>query len=303
MFGKRVVMVGLALVTALGLLAGCGGGAKSGKIVVGSKDFTESIILGEMVAQLIEKNSDIKVQRKLNLGGTKVNFDGMQAGNVDVYVDYDGTAWSAHLGHEEAVDDPATLFTRVNQELEDRYKVTFTKPLGFNNTYALAMPKALAEEYGIKSYSDLANHADKFVFGTTSEFMGRTVDGYEPLVETYGLKFKDVKTMTAGLRYKAVEQGEIQVMDAYSTDGNLIAFDMIILDDDKHFFPPYNGAPLVRLESLEKNPGLRELLDKLGDTLNDEQMQELNYRVAVKEEQVEQVVTDFLREKGLIPQG
>ncbi len=252
-----------------------------------------------MLAQLIENNTDIRVVRKLNLGGTKVNFDGLRNGDLDMYVDYDGTAWALHLGHQEKAD-PATLFETVNKELMEKFKVKFTAPFGFNNTYAIAMPRSLAASNGIETISDLAKHNGKFVFGTTNEFLGREGDGFYPMTRTYGLKFKDVKTMQAGLRYRAIEQGEIQVMDAYATDGNLRAFDMKILKDDKQFFPPYNGAPLVRLDTLEKFPELEPLLNKLGGVLNDEQMQELNYQVAVKGRSEAEVVREFLKARGLI---
>lgn len=301
MLRKRFMVVSVALVALLALVAGCGGaGSKAGKVTIGSKDFSENILLGEMAAQLIEGNTDIKVERKLNLGGTKVNFDGLKSGDLDMYVDYDGTAYSVHLGHKEPITDPAKVFDQVKQEFEEKFKLTWTKPFGFNNTYALAMPRKLADQYNIKTYSDLARHSDKLVFGTTNEFMGRTVDGYDPLVKTYGYKFKDVKKMTAGLRYKAIEQNEIQVMDAYATDGKLKEFDMVILEDDKKFFPPYNGAVVVRMDTLEKNPGLLDVLNKLGGTLNDQVMQELNYRVEVKGDAVEAVAKDFLTAKGLV---
>lgn len=281
------------------VLAGCSfSGGK--KVTVGSKDFTESIVLGEMVAQLIEGNTDIKVERKLNMGGTTVNFGGLKTGDIDMYVEYDGTAYSLHLEHTEPIADPTKVYDQVKGELEQKFKLTFTKPFGFNNTYALAVPQSVADQYGIETYSDLAEHSDKLVFGTTNEFMGREVDGYNPLVKTYGFKFKDVKQMTSGLRYRAIEQNEIQAMDAYATDGKLKEFKMKVLKDDKKFFPPYNGAVLVRMQTLEKYPELKDLLDKLGGSMTDETMQELNYRVDVKEESVEQVAEDFLKAKGLI---
>lgn len=231
---------------------------------------------------------------KVYAGGVKA-VDGL---NLDV--EYDGTAWGAHLGNKDPVTDPTTLFDVVNKDLSEQFKIRFTEPFGFNNTYALAMPRVIAEEHNIKTHSDLAAHADKFVFGTTSEFMGRDVDGFNPLSDAYGFKFKDVKQMTDGLRYRAIEQKEIEVMDAYATDGTLKAFDMVILVDDKSFFPPYYGAPLVRMATLEKHPELEPLLNKLGNTLTDEIMQELNYRVAVGEEAVEAVATDWLRSMNLI---
>ncbi|MDF2626753.1 MAG: glycine betaine/carnitine/choline transporter substrate-binding protein [Symbiobacteriaceae bacterium] len=300
MRSRRLAMIMVALVMVMAVLAGCGKGSKAGAVTIGSKDFTESILLGELVAQLIEGNSSMKVTRKLNLGGTKVNFDGLKSGDLDMYVDYDGTAYGIHLGHTEPITNPDAIFDQVKRETEEKFKLTWSAPFGFNNTYALAMPRALAEQYGIKTYSDLAAHSGKFVFGTTNEFMGRAADGYDPMVAKYGFKFKDVKTMTAGLRYPAIEQNEIQVMDAYATDGKLKEFDMVILEDDKKFFPPYNGAVLVRMETLEKNPGLLDVLNKLGGTMTDEIMQELNYRVEVKEEAVEAVAKDFLTSKGLV---
>jgi len=300
MFQKRITMVGAAALVLIALVAGCGKGSRAGSGTVGSKDFTENILLGEMVAQLIEGNSQIKVTRKLSLGGTSVNFDGLKRGDLDMYVDYDGTAYSVHLGHQEPIADPTKIYDQVKKEFEEKFKLTWSKPFGFNNTYAIAMPRKLAEADGIKTVSDLAKHPDKFVLGTTNEFMGRKADGYDPMVKTYGLKFKDVKKMTAGLRYNALQQNEIQVMDAYATDGKLKEFDMVILHDDKHFFPPYNGAVIVRMDTLEKNAGLGDVLDKLSGQLNDETMQELNYRVDVKSESVEKVAEDFLRSKSLI---
>lgn len=300
MKGLRRTALALSLVMTVGLLAGCGSKSKAGSITIGSKDFTESIVLGELVAQYVEGNSDIKVTRKLNLGGTTVNFDGIKKGDLDLYVEYDGTAYGVHLKHAEPITDPSAVYDQVKQEMEQKYKLTFTKPLGFNNTYALAMPKAVADQYGIKTYSDLAKHANQFVFATTNEFMGRAADGFEPLSKAYGYKFKDVKTMQTGLRYKAIEQNDAQVMDAYATDAKLPEFGMVTLQDDKNFFPPYNGAPLVRQETLEKNPGLKELLDKLGGQINDQEMQQLNYKVEVKGEAVETVVKEFLKAKGLV---
>lgn len=300
MSSKRFVMAMVALLTAVAVLAGCSSGSKAGKVTIGSKDFTESILLGEILAQVIEGNTAIKVERKLNLGGTKVNFDGLKSGDLDMYAEYDGTAYSVHLAHTEPVANPDQIFDLVKKETEEKFKLTWSKPFGFNNTYAMALPRKLAEQYNIKTYSDLAKHSNKFVFGTTNEFMGRKADGYDPLVAAYGYKFKDVKTMTAGLRYPAMKQNEIQVMDAFATDGKLKEFDLVILEDDKQFFPPYNGAALVRMATLEQNPGLLDVLNKLGGAMTDEIMQELNYRVEVKGETVEAVAKAFLTSKGLV---
>lgn len=301
MFRNRFALVAVTLVAVVALVAGCSGStAGPKKVVVGSKDFTENILMGEMVAQLIEGNTDIKVERKLNLGGTKVNFDGIRNGDLDMYLDYDGTAYSVHLKIKDPITDPDAVYPRVKQEFEDKFDLTWSKPLGFNNTYAIAMPRKLAEQYQIKTISDLAKYPSQFVFGTTNEFMGRTVDGFYPFTKTYGIKFKDVKKMEAGLRYNAIKKDAIQVMDAYATDGKLKEFDMMILKDDKKFFPPYNAAYVIRMDTLKKYPGLLDVVNKLSGQLNDQTMQELNWRVDAKGETVEAVAKDFLKSKGLL---
>lgn len=305
MFKNRITYAFTGLLLSATLLAGCGGakpaaGGASDTITVGSKDFTESIILGEIAAQIIEDRTDLTVERKLNLGGSSVNFNGMKTGDLTLYAEYDGTGYSAHLGHSEPITDPAGLFDQVKQEFEEQFSITWTEPLGMNNTYTLAVPRAVAEEHNLKTFSDLLAIDGQLVFGTTNEFMGRTVDGMEPMAAEYGFEFKDVATMQTGLRYKAIERGDIQIMDAYATDGKLKEFDMVILEDDKQFFPPYNGAYVVRMDAVEAHPELLEALNGLGGTLPDEKMQELNYLVEVEEKPVDQVARDFLREAGLV---
>lgn len=304
MFKNRIAYAFTGLLLSATLLAGCGGGGASAigasdTVTIGSKDFTESIILGEIAAQIIEDRTDLTVERNFNLGGTSVNFNGLKTGDLTLYADYDGTGYSAHLGHTEPITDPDGLFDQVKQEFEQEFDLTWTEPLGMNNTYTLAVPRTLAEQHNLKTFSDLLAVDDQLVFGTTNEFMGRTVDGYEPLVAAYGFAFKDVATMQTGLRYKAIERGDIQVMDAYATDGKLKEFDMVILEDDKQFFPPYNGAYVVRMDAVEAHPDLLEALNELGGTLPDEKMQELNYLVEVEEKPVDQVAREFLREAGL----
>jgi osmoprotectant transport system permease protein len=296
---QRVLVGATALVFLLSFFGGQGG-ARGNAVVIGSKDFTESILLGEVVAQLIEGSSEVRVVRKLNLGGTKVNFDGMRGGSLDMYAEYDGTGYGIHLGHTEPITDPGAVFDQVKREFEQKFHMTWSKPFGFNNTYALAMLQDVAARGGIKTASDLAKHAPRFVFGTTNEFMGRKADGFDPMVQTYGYRFKDVKTMTAGLRYKAIAENQIQVMDAYATDGKLKEFGLVILPDDKRFFPPYKGAMVVRQETLKRFPQLMGIIDRLAGTITDDLMREMNYRVEVKGETVETVAREFLRAKGLV---
>lgn len=299
--GRQWVTVGaFVAISAISMVAAGGVGPRAGVVTIGSKDFTESILLGEMAAQTIEATTELKVVRKLNLGGTKVTFDGLRSGSLDMYAEYDGTAYSIHLGHTEPITDPRTVFPQVKREFEERFGLTWSEPFGFNNTFALAMPQALAEQYSIRTGSDLAPLSPQFIFGTTNEFMGRAVDGYTPLAEAYGFRFANVRTMTAGLRYKAVQQNEIQVMDAYSTDGKLKEFGLVTLEDDKGFFPPYNGAMVIRQDTLAKNPGLLEAVNRLAGTMSDDVMRGLNYRVEVLGESVQAVAADFLRSQGIV---
>lgn len=280
--------------------AGCFGGGDGPTITVGSKDFTENIILGEMLAQLIEENTELKVERQLNLGGTDVNFRALDRGELDMYVEYDGTAYAFHLGIEDPVEDTTTMFDDVNRMLQERLEMKFTAPLGLNNTYALAMPEEFVDEFELETYSDLAEVAGEFVFGVEHEFLNRDHDGYPGLRDAYGFQFKDVVAMETGLKYRAIQQNEVEIINAFATDGRLRAFDLVVLEDDKNFFPPYLGAPLVRLEVLEEHPELEQLLNRLEGQITDEEMQEMNYLVDEEQRDEAEIAREFLQRKGLI---
>ncbi|MCG0238849.1 MAG: glycine/betaine ABC transporter substrate-binding protein [Firmicutes bacterium] len=299
---RRLALLAAATLAAAVALAGCGGSSGGGNraIVVGSKNFTENIILGEMIAQLIEAKTDYRVERKLSLGGTDVTFKGLRNGDLDVYVEYDGTAYAFHLGITDPIADPAQVYDLVNERMQKELGMKFTQPFGLNNTYTLAMPAELAQQHGIRTYSDLARVADQFILGVEHEFLNREHDGYPGLEKAYGFRFKQVVPMETGLKYKAIEQGEVQVINAFATDGMLKKFNLVILEDDKGFFPPYNAAPLVRLETLEQFPELEEVLNLLGGQISDEEMRELNYLVDEEGRSEAEVAREFLRQKGLI---
>ncbi|MDB4894432.1 MAG: transporter permease subunit, partial [Firmicutes bacterium] len=205
---RRVLVIGAAAVVLAALVTGIDAGPRLGVVRIGSKDFSENMLLGEMVAQLIEGNTNIQVVRKLSLGGTTVCFDGLRSGSIDLYPEYDGTAYTIHLGHTERIRDPARVYSAVKQEFEQRFRMTWSAPFGFNNYFALAMPQPLAQQYGIRTVSQLAPLSNRFVFGTTNEFMGRPLDGYVPLAATYGLQFRAVRTMMTGLRYNAIQAND-----------------------------------------------------------------------------------------------
>ncbi|TYL10966.1 Glycine betaine/carnitine/choline-binding protein OpuCC [Moorella thermoacetica] len=298
---KRVGKL-IALFTGIAMLlfvaAGCSGTRAKGTVVVGSKDFTENILLGEIMAQLIEAHTDLKVERKLNLGGTLVNFNALKKGDLDLYADYTGTGLVAIL-KRDVINDPQEAYDAVQKAYNEQFKLKWLKPFGFNNTYALAVPEEVARQRNLQKISDLKSVAGEMVLGAEQEFFNRP-DGYDGLIVTYGLNFKSTKQMETGLKYEAIHNKMVDVIDAFATDGQLITYKLKILEDDKQFFPPYFAALLVRMDTLEKYPQLEEVLNKLAGQLNDDEMRQLNYQVDEEKKEVAQVARDFLLKKGLI---
>ena len=292
---KKIAAVILAAALAAPMLTGCSG---NDKVVIGSKNFTENEILAEMMAQIIEKNSKIEVERKINMGGTLVCFEAIQKGQIDIYPEYTGTALMDEL-KLPVNNDPDEVYNTVSTKFESQFGIKWLKKLGFNNTFAVALPADLAQKNHIESISDLAPYAKDYVFGGAQEFFNRG-DGYPGLIKAYGLTFKSTSKMDDSLKYQAVGQNKVQVIDAFATDGQLKALNLKVLKDDKNFFPPYDAAPIVREDTLKKYPQIEDLLNKLGGQMNDETMQELNYKADNQKESIEKVASDFLKEKGLI---
>lgn len=292
---KRKLAVLLTGAIAVTLLAGCSGGKK---VTIASKDFTENKILAEMMTQIIENNSDISVERKLNLGGTFVCFEAIKKGQVDIYPEYTGTGLTTQL-NLPVENDPEKVYETVKKEFDSQFQITWLLPVGFNNTYALAMPEALAEEKGINSISDLVPHSKDLVFGAEHEFFNRE-DCYDGLIKVYGLSFKDIAKMNVSLKYQAIGDGKMSVTDAFTTDGQIKELNLRVLEDDKSFFPPYYAAPIIRNETLQKYPQLEELLNKLSGMIDDATMQALNFKADNEKQSIEKVAETFLKEKGLI---
>jgi Periplasmic glycine betaine/choline-binding (lipo)protein of an ABC-type transport system (osmoprotectant binding protein) len=285
------------------VLGGCGGGGDrnggsggSGKITVGSKNFTENILLAHMMAILIEENTDIRVERKVNLGGSNVAWQALLNNDIQLYLDYTGTI-VANYYQQETGDAEETL--QRAQELVKQDHLKFLEPWGFNNTYTLAVKQELAEELGLSTYSDLAKVSDQLVIGSEFEFLDRP-DGLPGLKETYGMSFREEKGMDAGLRYPSIQEGKVDVINAFATDGMLVVYQLKILEDDKSFFPPYHGAPLVRQDTLEQYPEIEDLLNRLAGKIDDETMQSLNAKVDSEGLKEEDVAREFLIEQGLI---
>lgn len=299
---KRTISLILCLVVLSITFAGCG--TSGNTITIGSKNFSENIILGEMFAQLIESNTNLKVNRKLNLNGTFVAFEALKNGELDIYPDYTGTGFMSHLKLSLKKDSGGRytsdeIYQIVKKDFNDKFKITWLKPLGFNNTYALAVKQDFADKNNLKKVSDLLKISPQIVFGAEHEFFDRP-DGYPGLIETYGLNFKGTEKMEPSLKYQAISQDKMQVTDAFSTDGQLIKYKLKILEDDKQFFPPYYAAPLVRNSTLKKHPELESVLNSLAGKISDSEMQQLNYKVDVENKQIEDVAKEFLKTKGLI---
>ncbi len=271
--------------------------SKNETIVVGSKDYTEGIILSNMCADLLEEYTNYNIERKMNMG-TTVLWNAITNGEVDVCTDYTGTILMNCL-KEEASGDADDVYNHVKNELDKEFGISVLDPYGFNNTYTLAMEPEVAKKYNIETYSDLTKYSEEFVFSPTLAFENRA-DGLPGLQNSYDLQFKEIKSMDGALRYQALKRGDAQVIDAYSTDGLLKKFNLKVLEDDKEFFPPYYAVPLVRNDLLEKHPELEEILNKLSGKITEEKMIDLNYQVDEEGKTPEEVAHNFLVEENLI---
>jgi len=290
----------LLIIAAALLLSACGAGSGTGggkdTITIGSKNFTENIILAHMMADLIEARTGLNVDRKVNLGGSNVAWKALLNNEIQLYPDYTGTI-VANYYQEETGTSGETLDKA--RELLKQDNLTFTDPFGFNNTYTLAVKKETAEKYGLKTFSDLAKVAEELILGCEFEFLDRS-DGLPGLKETYGMNFKNAVGMDHGIMYRSLVEGEVDVIDAFATDGQIKVHGLVILEDDKSFFPPYDAGALVRNDILEKYPEIESALNELGGVMSESDMQALNAKVDEEGLKAEVVAREFLAEKGLI---
>lgn len=288
----------LALIVVLVFLAaGCQTEEK--KVVIASKPMAESYIIAEMMGQLIEANSDIKVEYKMGIGGGTSNIQpAMEAGDIDMYPEYTGTGWLFVLKNDLVTDSEA-LYEGVKSQYQEKYNFTWLDRYGFNDTYALAIDKTKADNLGINTFSDLAAQSGGLVLGSEYDFYERE-DGYPGLVTAYGFNFKETKELDIGLKYKAVGEGQVDVINNFSTDGLLAEYDLKVLKDDKGFFPAYEAATVIRQETLDKYPELEAILNQLAGQISDEEMQQMNYYVEKENRDAGDVAAEFLKAKGLL---
>ena len=299
LYYKVICVVVAAMLVILFLFSTIAAPKKGNKtITIGTKDFTEQMILGHMVADLIEDRTDITVERKINLGGTQVCFSALTSNAIDMYIEYSGTAYGDTLGNPP-ISDMKEVYATVKRDFKELYNIEVLKQMNFNNTYALAVTKEVANEYNLKKISDLSQYGDQLVSGTTLEFLNRE-DGMMGLTKRYNLKFKESIGLDGSPRYIALMNKEVDVVDAFSTDGLLKKFDLVVLEDDKDFFPPYYAIPIVRDETIERYPEIVDILDELGGYLNNETMINLNYQVDELQIEPEVVARQFLVDNNLI---
>lgn len=301
---QRKIQKGILSATAILLVitfvvSGLSSMNRSDKVIkIGSKDFTEQLILANMFSDLIEEKTDITVERKINLGGTQVCFSALNSGSIDMYFDYSGTAYGDTLNYPPSTDMEA-VYNTVKKDFKEQYNIDVLKQMGFNNTYVVAVKEETANKYNLKSISDLKGVASKLTAGTTFEFLNRE-DGLLGLMKHYGFKFKDTVGLDGASRYLALTNNETDVIDAFSTDGLLKKFSLVTLEDDENFFPPYYAIPLVRDEVVEEYPEIVPIIEELGSKLTDEIMMELNYKVDELQMEPDVVARDFLVENGFI---
>ena len=284
----------VALVLATGPLV-----AQAQDLVIGSKNFTENRLLAEIVTQLVRARTDLEVRHASSLGGTMICWEALRSGEIDLYVEYTGTAWSVLLKEEGSVSDPLRTFLHVEDESRRRFDVEWAAPFGLNNTYALALRRDRAEALGVTRISDLVGRGADLSVGFSIEFVNRP-DGWAGLREHYPGLDLDPRSMEHGLAYEALASGQVDLVDAYSTDGKLLRYDVVVLEDDRAFFPPYNAAALVRGEALRLHPELRDVLRELAFTIDDAEAMRLNHRIEVGAEDFEDVALSFLAESGIL---
>jgi osmoprotectant transport system substrate-binding protein len=279
------------------MLAGCGG-ARRDEIVVGSKNFSEQALLGEIVAQHLEARTHREVTRRFYLAGSYICQQALLAGRIDLYVEYTGTALTAIL-HDPLESDPAAVLRRVQSEYAQRFGLEVLPSLGFNNTFAIVVRGEDARRLHLKTISDAAPYTHDWRAGFGYEFMERP-DGSAGLARTYGLSFRETPTiLDLGLLYRALLEKQVDIVAGNSTDGLLAARDLMMLEDDKHYFPPYEAVPVVRRDALARFPEMRAALLELAGRISDEEMRKMNYEVDGEHRDIADVAREFLKAKGL----
>jgi osmoprotectant transport system substrate-binding protein len=293
---RAFVLHSLAILVCLGSIA-CGP-PRQDRIVVGSKAFTEQAVLGEIIVQHLQRRTGLTVERRFYLAGTYICQQAILAGRIDIYPEYTGTALTAVL-KQPAASDAASVYKRVKESYAERFHLDVEPSLGFNNTFAMVIRSDDAHRLGITTLSEAARDAHEWRPGFGYEFMERP-DGYHGLVKAYDLKFGAApRIMDLGLLYRALTSHQVDIVAGNSTDGLISALHLTALEDDRHYFPPYEAVPIVRNQTLQRHPEVRTALEDLAGKISDEDMRRMNYAVDSQHQDAAAVARAFLQSQGL----
>lgn len=286
----------LILMGVMMIFAGCG---EKGTIKIASKPMTEQYILTEIIAQLIEEETDYEVEITKGVGGGTTNIHpALVKGDFDLYPEYTRTAWLNVLKKEVMEKDDDALYAQLQEEYGEM-GLTWTGLYGFSNTYGLAVREETAKQYGLSTYSDLAAASRELVFGGNPDYI-ELETGFPRLCAAYGMNFKDMAQMEIALKYEALKNGEVDVINAFTTDAQLAANNLVLLTDDNVFFETFDAGTVVRKDALEKYPKLQGVLEKLNGLISEAEMQQMNYEVEVDGKEDKEVAREFLEKKGLV---
>ncbi|BAY99107.1 substrate-binding region of ABC-type glycine betaine transport system [Tolypothrix tenuis PCC 7101] len=288
----------LALVIAIASCSPNTNTTSSGDIIVASKDFTEQDILGELLAQQIEATTNLKVARRPRLGGSFVCHSAITAGKIDAYIEYTGTAFTGIL-KQQVVNDPKIVYAKLKQAYAQQFNLEVMPSLGFENTFAMTIRGEDARRYNLQTLSEATKYTPQWRGGFGYEFLERE-DGFAGLAKTYNLRFaKPPQIMDLGLIYRALIQKQVDMVAGNSTDGQIARLGLVVLKDDKQYFPPYEATPIVRKDILEKYPQLKKAIAQLAGKISADEMRQLNYLVEGELQDIKDVVREFRKSKGL----
>ncbi|HAJ70435.1 MAG: ABC transporter permease/substrate-binding protein [Alkalibacterium sp.] len=299
-FKRTAIILGSAIVIIGGFLVVPLFNSDEDDLVIAGKIGAEPEILMNAYKLLIEQGTELSAEVEPNFGKTTFVFNALRSGEIDIYTEFTGTVLGNFF---DIVPEPGVskeaVYEEARDKLQDEYDMTLLDPMAFNNTYALAVTSDFAEKYDLKTISDLKPVQNEVNAGFTLEFNDRE-DGYPGIQKMYDLSFGEVITMEPQLRYEATEQGDVNVIDAYSTDSQIEVYDLVVLEDDMGLFPPYQGAPLMLTELIEEHPEVEDVLSVLDGAITSAQMREMNYQVDVEDRSAEEVAREFLTEEGFL---
>ena len=295
---NRIIASAAAVLCIIAVVITSFGLQQAETIHIATKPMTEQYVIGEMLDILIEQDTDLNVELTQGVGGGTSNIQpAMESGEFDLYPEYTGTAWNMVLKNEDIYSEDQ--FDELQKEYDENYSMQWRGMYGFNNTYGLVVRREIAEQYGLETYSDLAAVAPELTFGAEYDFFERE-DGYDALCDTYNLKFKNTMDLDIGLKYQALDEGQLDVMVVFTTDGQLSSSDVVVLEDDRHFYPSYLCGNVVRSEVLDEHPELNDVFDKVTGLISDSDMAQMNYDVETEGKEPGDVARQFLSDHGLL---